>query len=66
MKNTVNRTPGQISTVGSDSRMNNLNLMSFEGITDNENDITVSPSTFTAPTMKEDGPQICFLPSGHF
>ena len=27
---------------------------------------SVSPSTFTTPTMKEDGPQICFLPSGHF
>lgn len=47
MKRTVNRTPGQVPIVGSDSRTDNLNLVSFEGITNSENDLTVSPSTFT-------------------
>ena len=46
MKRTVNRTPGQISTVVEDGRTDNFNLISFEGIADSENDITVSPSTF--------------------
>ena len=46
MKRTVNRTPGQISTVVDDGRTDNFNLISFEGIADSENDLTVSPSTF--------------------
>ena len=46
MKRTVNRTPGQISVVTSDGRTDNFNLVSFEGIADSDNDLTVSPSTF--------------------
>ena len=46
MKRTVNRTPGQISVVTSDGRTDNFNLVSFEGIADIDNDLTVSPSTF--------------------
>lgn len=46
MKRTVNRTPGQISVATSDSRTDNFNLVSFEGITNSKNDLTVSPSTF--------------------
>ena len=46
MSKTVNRTPGHLSQVGSDERIDNFNLVSFEGITNSENDLTVSPSTF--------------------
>lgn len=46
MKRTVNRTPGQISTVVDDGRTDNFNMISFDGIADSENDLTVSPSTF--------------------
>lgn len=46
MSKTVNRTPGHLSQVGADERVDNFNLVSFEGITNSENDLTVSPSTF--------------------
>ena len=42
-----NRRPSQIPVVGSDNRTNNFNMLSFEGITNSDNDLTVSPFTFS-------------------